>query len=335
MARTVSLKAPLAGYLMPIERVPDPVFAQKMVGDGIALDPVTNALVAPCDGEVIQLHDAYHALTLSTPEGLDVMMHIGLDTVLLGSEGFLPHVQVGDQVRLGETPIEFDPDYIALHAKSLLTLVVVTNGDQVQEWAKSAGDVQATKDTILELTLAPEAEGVAEEAGEAVTSEAIVVPNHTGLHARPAAVLANMARQFQSEVRLQKGGEQANAESVVGIMNLNVGYQDKVMLIAQGPDAHEAVHTLCPAVRNGLGEEGAVPAPAPASVALAATAMPPPASSTWCSAFFRTKSLPGWQPALSIDCKQTTFRTCRLYPWVSFVRTRPARCRAISPTMPR
>ena len=59
--RTLTLMAPLSGYLVPIERVPDPVFSQKMVGDGIALDPVSQSLVAPCDGEVIMLHPANHA----------------------------------------------------------------------------------------------------------------------------------------------------------------------------------------------------------------------------------------------------------------------------------
>ncbi|KEI68438.1 NagF [Planktothrix agardhii NIVA-CYA 126/8] len=84
----VLLKAPLSGHILPIEQVPDPVFAQKMVGDGISIDPVSQVLIAPCDGEVIQLHPSYHAVTLKTPEGLEVLMHIGLDTVTLRGQGF-------------------------------------------------------------------------------------------------------------------------------------------------------------------------------------------------------------------------------------------------------
>jgi phosphocarrier protein FPr len=102
------------------------------------------------------------------------------------------------------------------------------------------------------------------------------VPNRTGLHARPAAVLANMARRFESDVQLRRGDEHANAKSVVGIMGLNIGYRDQVSLVARGPDAYEAVNTLFPALNNGLGEEGAVPVAAPASVAQADIAAPPP-----------------------------------------------------------
>src|SRR5512138_3699996 len=92
-AVTLALNAPLSGFLMPIERVPDPVFAQKMVGDGIAVDPTSQSLLAPCDGEVLQLHPANHALTLVTAGGVEVMMHIGLDTINLKGQGFTPRVK--------------------------------------------------------------------------------------------------------------------------------------------------------------------------------------------------------------------------------------------------
>jgi glucose-specific phosphotransferase system IIA component len=83
MTRKLVLKAPLSGQLVPIERVPDPVFSQKMVGDGVALDPISESLLAPCDGQVVMLHPAGHAVTLVTAEGIEVLMHIGLDTINL------------------------------------------------------------------------------------------------------------------------------------------------------------------------------------------------------------------------------------------------------------
>src|SRR3712207_2404770 len=104
----VRLMAPLSGHLMPIDQVPDPVFAQKMVGDGISIDPVSQSLLAPCDGEVVQLHPSHHAITVKTSEGLEVLMHIGLDTVTLRGEGFSPRVKVGDRVRAGDALIDFD-----------------------------------------------------------------------------------------------------------------------------------------------------------------------------------------------------------------------------------
>src|SRR5574342_658497 len=178
------LRAPLSGHLMPIERVPDPVFAQKMVGDGISIDPLSQCLVAPCDGEVVQMHSAGHAVTLATRGGVEVMMHIGLDTVALKGRGFTPKIKIGDRVAVGDALIEFDADYIATHAKSLLTQIVITPADRVAALAPRAGIVTAGQDIILEVTLAGGKAEAAAEAGKAVTSEAILVPNPTGLHAR-------------------------------------------------------------------------------------------------------------------------------------------------------
>ena len=109
----VALYAPLSGQTVELERVPDPVFAGKMVGDGVAIDPTSEVLLAPCPGVVKQIHPSCHALTLETPSGLEVLMHIGLDTVALKSEGFTPKVKVGDSVEKGQELIAFDAGLIA------------------------------------------------------------------------------------------------------------------------------------------------------------------------------------------------------------------------------
>ncbi len=272
----IALQAPLSGHLLPIERVPDPVFSQKLVGDGISLDPITQSLLSPCDGEVTMLHSAGHAVTVATPQDIEVMIHIGLDTVDLKGKGFTPKVKVGDQVKTGDLLIEFDADYVATHAKSLLTQIVITNGDRVAAFAPRSGSVTAGRDIILELTLAEAEAEAAAEASKTVTSEAILVPNQTGLHARPAAVLANVAKKFKSDVRLQRGEDQANAKSVVAIMGMEVNYNDKVMLVATGPDAEEAIGALTPLLQQGLGDEGSKPAPAPASMTLSEASAPAP-----------------------------------------------------------
>ena len=77
------LRAPLSGVVYPLERVPDPVFAQKLVGDGVSIDPTDSGLRAPCAGEVLHLHAAVHAVTLRAACGVEVLMHIGIDTVAL------------------------------------------------------------------------------------------------------------------------------------------------------------------------------------------------------------------------------------------------------------
>lgn len=135
----VTLIAPISGRLVPIERVPDPVFAEKMVGDGVSIDPVSQSLLAPCDGEVVQLHSAGHAVTVRTAEGLEVLMHIGLDTVALKGEGFSPRVKQGDRVSTGDVLIDFDADYVALNARSLLTQIVITNGERITQFLHRCG----------------------------------------------------------------------------------------------------------------------------------------------------------------------------------------------------
>ena len=273
---TLRLTAPLSGYLLPIELVPDPVFAQKMVGDGISIDPTSTVLQAPCDGEVIQIHPSHHAVTVKTADGIEILMHIGLDTVELRGEGFTPRVQLGDRVSAGDALIEFDIDYIALHAKSLLTQVVVTNRDRVAEFVYSSGVVESGQDVFLELVLAEGDEALAETAGEAVTSEPITIANPLGLHARPAAVLVNLAKKCQSQIFLRRGGDRVNAKSVVAIMGLQVENGDTITLEASGAEAKQAITALTEAVRAGLGEAGATPASAPASIAQSDLKAPPP-----------------------------------------------------------
>jgi phosphoenolpyruvate-protein phosphotransferase len=269
------LKAPLSGQLVPIERVPDPVFSQKMVGDGIALDPTSQSLLAPCDGEVVMLHPANHALTLATAEGIEVLIHIGLDTINLKGEGFSPHVKNGDKVMAGAPLIDFDADFIATHAKSLLSMIVVTNPERVAAFERGSGSVTAGQDVVLELKLAAEGAAAAPEAGALLTSEAILIANSAGLHARPAAVLANVAKKYTAGIWVQRGDAKANAKSVTGLMNLDVRYNDKVNLVAQGPDAQDAIDALVPLILSGLGEEGSS-APAPASRIVADITKPAP-----------------------------------------------------------
>lgn len=86
---TLQLFAPLSGVVIPIAKVPDPVFAQKMVGDGIAIDPISQVLLAPCAGEIVQLHSGLHALTIAAGNGAQILLHIGLDTVQLKGQDFV------------------------------------------------------------------------------------------------------------------------------------------------------------------------------------------------------------------------------------------------------
>ncbi len=252
---SLALRAPLTGPLMALEDVPDPVFSQKMVGDGISIDPVNQCLIAPCDGKVIQLHRAHHAVTIEADNGLQIMMHIGIDTVGLDGVGFTARVAINDQVKCGDPLIEFDADFLATKAKSLLTQIIVTNSEEVASFKHSQGFARVGQDIVLELTPKTSSASDSNEGYEPITSKNIPIPNPTGLHARPTAILVAEAKKFSSVIHLYKGGDQANAKSLVSIMGLEVNCGDEINLVAKGADAEDALASLVPLIESGLGED--------------------------------------------------------------------------------
>jgi phosphocarrier protein FPr len=185
-------------------------------------------------------------------------------------------VSAGDTVRVGAPLISFDLDYLATHAKSLLTQVVITNGHGLTNWERATGQVVAGKDLLFSVDFVSLEKGGVTEALETITSDAIVIPNQTGLHARPAAVLASLAKGFRSSIKLQLGDQQANARSITAIMALDVRSGAVVHLLASGPDARAAVDNIAPVIAGGLGDEGCTPAPAPATTTVAPESAPPP-----------------------------------------------------------
>ncbi len=253
----VTIYAPLAGAIIPLEQVPDPVFAQKMVGDGVSIDPVESILRAPFDGEIIQLTGTSHAVTLRSSEGLEVLIHIGIDTVLLKGQGFTALVKQGDMVKKGQPLIEFDADKVARKAKSLMTEVILTNGDGlVSRLNTIPSSSVAAQSPLLEVTLGEITSGPASGTGEWQAGAPVLIPNPTGMHARPAATLVKMAKEYTSEIELECHQQRANARSLVSIMNLNIQLGDSVRVFARGEDATEALNVLSEALRSGLGEEG-------------------------------------------------------------------------------
>jgi phosphocarrier protein FPr/phosphocarrier protein len=274
----IELTAPLSGVMVPLATVPDPVFAQKMVGDGISIDPISDELLAPLPGKVTQLHRANHAATITGESGLQVLLHIGLDTVMLRGEGFTPLVKEGDMVATGQPLIRFDPLVVGAKAASLLTQMVIANGDLVTRYVPATGLVTAGKDTALSLELvgSEPAEETGSTAG-AIVSDEVTLPNPAGLHARPAAVVAVEAKKYKSDIRLLRGGDSANAKSIVSLMGLATKFGDKVRVQAAGPDAGEAAAAIARLLAAGSGEK---PGDAPAAAPAAASPAPVAASRT-------------------------------------------------------
>jgi len=127
VATDLMLRAPLDGWAAPLAEVPDPVFAEAMLGDGLAIDPTGSVLHAPCAAVVVTIHAARHAVTLRAAGGLELLLHIGLETVALNGEGFQAHVVDGQKVEAGDRLISFDLELLAGRAKSLISPVVITN----------------------------------------------------------------------------------------------------------------------------------------------------------------------------------------------------------------
>ncbi|RCU49804.1 phosphoenolpyruvate--protein phosphotransferase [Corallincola holothuriorum] len=257
-SQSVILQAPLKGMIYDLSEVPDPVFAQKMVGDGISIDPTSDTLCAPCAGEVIQLHPSHHAITIRTAEGIEILMHIGLDTVMLRGEGFTPHVSEGDKVSTGQPLIHFCADQVALNARSLMTEIIITNGELVEKQIPASGRVDGPKDTLLELVLKQVDEQAAKTSQPnypLLSSQPVLIPNPTGLHARPSATLAKLAKESGCDLFLECNDSQVNAKSVVALMGLNVPFGASVILHAAGANAEATLQQITQAIREGLGED--------------------------------------------------------------------------------
>nr|MBA2460082.1 HPr family phosphocarrier protein [Gemmatimonadales bacterium] len=260
--------------MVTLDQVPDPAFARRLAGDGLALDPLDQRLVAPCDARVLHVHRAGHALTLGA-SGLEILIHVGLDTVKLNGQGFTPRVKAGDEVRAGDLLLTFDADYVATHARSLLTPVLVTNMERVGGLQGRTGRVTGGRDALIYVQLgAPSLETATPSYGQSAESAPTMIAGELGLHARPAAAVAAAARRFTSEVRLVKGDRDANARSVVSIMSLEVAGGDTVTVVARGEDAEAAVAAVVEVLTSEKG-----PASAPAAARAAAPA-PAPSTST-------------------------------------------------------
>ncbi|WP_071459874.1 PTS sugar transporter subunit IIA [Bacillus massilinigeriensis] len=127
----VTLLAPLTGSMVKLEDVPDPVFSEKMMGDGLAIDPTEGMAVSPVDGEVIQIFPTKHAIGIRSETGVEILLHIGLETVGLKGAGFEAHVKEGDAIKAGDLLMSFDLQMIRDKAKSTVTPVIITNSDAV------------------------------------------------------------------------------------------------------------------------------------------------------------------------------------------------------------
>ena len=257
MSTPFDVLSPLEGIVVPLEQVPDPVFSEHMLGDGLAILPHTNQLFSPVGGTIANLNKALHALVLRTQEA-EILIHVGLETVALNGEGFKAFVKEGDTVTAGQKLLEFDLDILQKKAASPLVLVVVTSPTDATLTQKTSGVVrpgqalyQVTGNTTFKPL--PDLTSFSE-------SGPITLLNPNGLHARPAAVLANLAAQYPYDIIVFHGKKTANAKSIVGLMGLSLAPKDEIVLRVYGPQeqAGKMLLEMQQAFESGLGEKNLV-----------------------------------------------------------------------------
>ena len=255
---TVSVASPLAGWLTSLDAVPDPVFAERMLGDGVAIDPVEGVVHAPVAGRIVTLHPARHAVTLETDDGAVLLIHVGLETVALGGDGFTAHVAEGDRVAAGDALLSFDLDAVGRRAKSLITPVILTNGDAFSIVPGKTGRMVAIGEPLFDLVPRGAIDAPVVKGGASV-ERALHLPLRHGLHARPAARIADCARGFGARIAIvAEDGRTASTLSPVAMLALALPHGARLHLSGSGADAEQAVETLAALIESGMGEGLAV-----------------------------------------------------------------------------
>jgi phosphocarrier protein FPr/phosphocarrier protein len=269
----LNIIAPFDGWCAPLDEVPDAVFAGRLLGDGLAVDPTSGIVTAPCDGEIVTLPASAHAVSIRSPRGLDVLIHIGIDTVQLGGRGFDPRVKPGARVKAGDELIRFDLNVVGRGAKSLMTPIVVTSDGAVFQNRRGAGLVKAgdllfavSIDAARQVISPPRSTGDPDPG----VHQRVVITLRQGLHARPAALLARRAKSFGAQISLAAHGRIADARSVVAIMALGVRHGDEVILRAEGDEAAQALASTLAGLEEAQRMElthaaAAAPEPRPAA----------------------------------------------------------------------
>ncbi|OPJ61279.1 PTS sugar transporter subunit IIA [Clostridium oryzae] len=148
--RSYKLLAPIDGKVVDLTKIPDDIFAEKMAGDGIAIEATGDTVVAPADGEITLIFKTNHAFGLLLDNKVEVLVHVGLDTVCLCGEGFHRLVEEGKKVKAGDAILRFDREYIKERNCSFITPVLITNMDNICFIELNIGeDVKAGEDVVL------------------------------------------------------------------------------------------------------------------------------------------------------------------------------------------
>lgn len=256
----IPLLAPFDAWLMPIEEAPDEVFAARLMGEGIALDPLEGLVRAPFAGEVVTVAPSGHAVTLRHESGAECLIHVGIDTVELKGAGFSPLVANGARVAAGDDLLLFDLDRVARSATSVITPLVAL-GDNCALRATPGRRVPAGEPIGAILMSAPSPDVSAQPPATGRTRR-LRVPLANGLHARPSARIGAVLAPYAAELRIGRGERGGNARSVTALLKLGIRHGDEIWLEAKGPAAEEALQAVAALIESGMGEGAPLPSEA-------------------------------------------------------------------------
>lgn len=150
--KEIKIFAPVKGKIIPIEEVPDDVFSQKILGDGIAIKPHEGKIYSPIDGEIVAITDSLHAYGIKAENGLEILIHFGLDTVKLNGEGFSPCIKMGDKVKKGDLLSEVDLEFLEKSGINTITPVIICGGAENKSLNFNYGDAEEIKDVIVQIS---------------------------------------------------------------------------------------------------------------------------------------------------------------------------------------
>lgn len=145
------LGAPIEGEAVPSAEVSDPTFGEEMLGKGMAIKPSVGKVYAPVNGTVTMVFDTKHALSITSDQGAEILIHIGLDTVSLKGEHFTSHVNGDDKVKKGDLLLEFDMDAIKAAGFDLISPVIICNSDDYKDIKRFTGKTVKPGDDVMEL----------------------------------------------------------------------------------------------------------------------------------------------------------------------------------------
>ena len=146
-----SLYAPCTGKVIPLQNVPDEAFAGGMLGEGFGIEPEEGRILSPVNGEVRDVTETGHAYTILSEDGIELLVHVGIDTVSMKGEGFCPRVKVGERVRVGAPLVEADLSLIKARGLSTVTVVLIPEADRLKNTEYYYKNAVGGKDVVMQF----------------------------------------------------------------------------------------------------------------------------------------------------------------------------------------